>query len=1303
MPKILFLLSFLSGIFIFSQKKTLENDSYFFYENKGQIIDQDGKENKDVKYLFHSKGLNVQLRSSGFSYDIYETKKTANPNFSKKSDKTISSPRHYNIDEFIYEKLIHRIDIEFLNSNKNFSITTEGKSLDYDNYFNLPNNSKGITNVHRFKKVRYKNIYPNIDLIFFKPKDTLKPIEYNFIINPGGKVSDIKMKFNGAPTSIKNNQLTMNVRFGEIHENIPNSWIIADKKENINISFNDLGDQTFGFNAPNDTYKNTLIIDPVPTRVWGSYAGGYGEEYGRIETDSQNTAYLFGSTNSTTNLATSGTYQQIITGTFDAFLTKITKDGQKLWGTYYGTPLNDTFEDVDFDDSFNIYAGGETYRLGSNTDATLVKFSNSGGLIYEKNFIGNSPDELYTVSYNSGQVFLGGQTMSPNFPVLNASQPTKLSPNGYTDAYLTAVDALTGNMIWSSFFGATDHSTSIFNIFSSSGDLEIIGATQSPLIPMVNPFQPTFGGVSDGLYLKFSKTGILLRSSYYGYSIQEFVWEARIVNNILILAGEFPNLNGPVYGPAGIWRVNLATNAITKVTLPFHYTTQLTAYIDSESNVFFSVLSNVGQTDIATSDGYMTSTGPSMKTSMIKYDINNNKEWGTFYGGNGGTQLGRITKDNDGFIYFTGMSSNNTTGIATPGTFQQEGGHPSNDIFIAKFKDCKSISTLTSNSPVCPNSTIQLSASGGTMYKWTGPNGFTSTLQNPTIPNASAANVGIYFCQITGSSCDGVFTMDVTVGDNIIPIPNIPNLPDIMGDCNTIITSFPTATDNCDGALTATTTDPLAYSTSGNYVIHWTYKDNHGNTATQNQNVIITPIAPPIAANASLIFCAINNPKISDLQVTGQNIKWYDATGGILPVTTPLVNGQTYYITQTINGCESNKTGIQVTVNTTPKPTANANQEFCTSANPTLEKLVITGTSLKFYDASGNILPITTPLVHGQTYYITQTLNSCESEKLAISVTLTLDNVPAKDYAETLCNSNTGNTMTVNLHTYEGSIINNPTGYIFTYTDVAGNTITSPATYALNIGTTLIHVKVSTAAGCFKLVRLTLTLNPKPIVNLPAKLDFCAGKSAVLDAGPGFTSYTWSTGATTRTITVSTPGNYSVKVTNNFGCENTASTQVTHTVLPYISSINITNTTATVILSEAGSFEYSLDNSIWQDSNIFTNLSLGEYTVYVRTKAGCTIGQKKFSIFNIPNIITPNGDGRNDIWRIVGLENYPGTEVLLYDRKGMLIFKEIIKKAPFQWDGRYEAQPISTGSYWYTIQVSDGRTYTGWLMVKNRD
>lgn len=455
--------------------------------------------------------------------------------------------------------------------------------------------------------------------------------------------------------------------------------------------------------------------------------------------------------------------------------------------------------------------------------------------------------------------------------------------------------------------------------------------------------------------------------------------------------------------------------------------------------------------------------------------------------------------------------------------------------------------------------------------------------------------------------------------------------------------------------------------------------------------------------NPQQTFCKTNNPKISDIQITGQNIKWYDAAGNVLASTTALINGQTYYASQTINGCESDKTSIQVTVNETPKPTANTAQDFCASANPTLANLAVNGAALKFYDAAGNVLPLTTPLVHGTTYFVTQTFNNCESDKLGISVTLSNNNVPAHEYAETLCNSTTGNSMVVNLTSYQGNIITNPAGYIFTYTDTSGNVIPNPSNYTLNFGLNAIFVKVSTPDGCFKIVRLNLTLNPKPKLDLPEKIDFCKGKSIVLDAGSGYTTYAWNTGETTQTITVSTPGNYSVTVTNNFGCQNTDNTLVSYSILPEIVSVNISNNSATVILSATGNFEYSLDNSNWQDSNIFTNLNIGEYIIYVRTKEGCIIGQKPFSIFNIPNAFTPNGDGYNDKWKIAGLENYSGTEVNVYDRKGLPVFKEVINKKPLIWDGKLNGNQIPTGTYWYIIKVSDGRVYKGWLLIKNRD
>jgi gliding motility-associated-like protein len=1289
--------------FLFSQSKISKNNDYYFYENKGQIIDQDGKENADIKYLFQSAGLNVQLRSNGFSYDVYETKKTTNPNSSKfKNEQSLNAKTFYK-DEFLYENQFHRIDIELINSNKTAKIIAEEKSSDYDNYYNIPNKPKGVTNVHRYQKISYKNIYPNIDLVFFKPKDTLKPIEYNFIINPGGKISDIKMKFNGAPTSIKDNKLLMKVRFGEMFENIPNSWILANKKENIDVSFKDLGEQTFGFNSPLNSSNKIIVIDPVPTRIWGSYAGGTSEDYGGIKTDIQNTGYLYGTTMSFNNFATSGTYQQNVSGGFDSFIIKLTKNGQKLWGTYYGFGMTDVFEDVDFDENFNIYAGGTVQRGSNNQNIVVVKFNNNGGLVFQKEFVSSRQDKLYTLSYNQNQVYIGGDAFSSDFPTVNAMQPTKSTPLGYTDGILASLNATTGNVSWATYLGQSDGSTSIFQIMSSVNDLEVIGATQSANIPMVNAFQPVKGGSSDGIYIKLSKTGnTILRSSYYGNAGQEFVVKGRIVNDVLILPGKYSTSAFPL-GQPGIWRVNLTNNTITKNYFNFNGDPQLLAFPDTSGNVFFTGLHSNGQPDISTLGAYMGMPATYNSTFLIKYNQNDVKEWGTYYTGNGATQQGVVTKDNEGSIYLTGMSGGNTSGIATPGTFQQLPGG-GNDIFIAKFGDCTNNSSLSSNSPVCINSTIQLNASGGTTYNWTGPNGFTSNQQNPTIPNTTAANAGAYTCQITGSgACDGSFTVNVVVGDSVAPVPNAATLSDITGDCHTIVSTIPTATDNCAGAISATTTDPLSYSLPGTYVIHWIYSDGNGNTATQNQNVIVTAPALPTTTNAQQIFCKSNNPTIGNIQITGQNIKWYDAAGNILAPTTALVNGQTYYASQTINGCESDKIAIQITVNETLKPTGNSAQDFCASSNPTLANLVVTGTALKFYDAAGNVLPLTTPLVHGVTYFVTQTLNNCESEKLAISVTLSTNNVPANDYSTALCNSTTGSSMIVNLTSYESNIITNPSAYTFTYTDDLGAPITNPSNYILNVGSIVIHVKVSTPDGCFKVVRLSLTLNPKPEFSLPEKIDFCNGKSITLDAGSGYSSYLWSTGATTQSITVSTPGNYSVTVTNSFGCQNTDNIQVSYTVLPEIIAVNINNNSATVILSASGNFEYSLDNFTWQDSNIFTNLNIGEYIVYVRTKGGCIIGQKPFSIFNIPNAITPNGDGYNDKWKIAGLENYPGAEVNVYDRRGLPVYKAVITKKPMEWDGKQNGSPVQTGNYWYTIKVSDGRVYTGWLLIKNRE
>jgi len=95
-------------------------------------------------------------------------------------------------------------------------------------------------------------------------------------------------------------------------------------------------------------------------------------------------------------------------------------------------------------------------------------------------------------------------------------------------------------------------------------------------------------------------------------------------------------------------------------------------------------------------------------------------------------------------------------------------------------------------------------------------------------------------------------TQTVIIKDNTAPFPDIATLADINGECSVTISSNPTATDNCKGKITATTTDPLEYTEQGTYTINWTYDDGNGNTTTQQQTVIIKDQTAPIA-NLSIL------------------------------------------------------------------------------------------------------------------------------------------------------------------------------------------------------------------------------------------------------------------------------------------------------------------------------------------------------------------------------------------------------------------------------------------------------------------
>lgn len=264
-----------------------------------------------------------------------------------------------------------------------------------------------------------------------------------------------------------------------------------------------------------------------------------------------------------------------------------------------------------------------------------------------------------------------------------------------------------------------------------------------------------------------------------------------------------------------------------------------------------------------------------------------------------------------------------------------------------------------------------------------------------------------------------------------------------------------------------------------------------------------------------------------------------------------------------------------------------------------------------------------------------------------------------------------------------------------------------------------------------------ITVMPPLTVSLGNDLSICTGQEATLDAGTGYTSYLWSTGETSRSITASVSGSYWVKVTNQWDCE--ASDTVNVTVLPVLTSTVDTmacygtsyyaggawQTTAgtyvdtlqtpsgcdsvvTTYLSFKPEIPVDLGNNRyicpgetivlsvsdsgatyeWQDGSTDTSFLVtepGTYWVHV-TKDQCIAGDTVIitecpSQLIFPNAFTPNEDGLNDVFRPKGI-SIGKFRMTIYNRWGMLLFEtDDLEQG---WNGIYKGEYCPAGVYSYT-------------------
>ena len=251
----------------------------------------------------------------------------------------------------------------------------------------------------------------------------------------------------------------------------------------------------------------------------------------------------------------------------------------------------------------------------------------------------------------------------------------------------------------------------------------------------------------------------------------------------------------------------------------------------------------------------------------------------------------------------------------------------------------------------------------------------------------------------------------------------------------------------------------------------------------------------------------------------------------------------------------------------------------------------------------------------------------------------------------------------------------------------------------------IIYARVVNGPDCYGLVPITLVVNKFIPPNFQTETAIvCTNSTIPLSVPLGYSSYLWSTGSLSNSITIKDPGNYTVTVTNANGCLATKIFNITASGIATITGATVndfagSNNSVIIAYTGIGNYEFSLDNSYFQDSPEFNNVAPGYYLAYVRDKNGCGLSIPfVVYVLDYPRFFTPNQDGFNDVWEIKNLSIFPNATLSIFDRYGKLL-KQLYATSS-GWNGTFNGVQLPANDYWFHLNFNDGKIIKGHFSLK---
>ena len=489
-----------------------------FIENKGQW---------KFPFLYKTNLPNgaMFIEKHAFTYNLYNAHEV---NF---------HPYHHDHEKKPLKS--HAFKMHFVNANPAVAVNGENASTEYYNYLIGNDKSKWKSHIKGYGLVKYKSLYPNIDLHLYSTNTHLK---YDAIIQPGGNSKEVQFRYEGVDKLQVDEAGNLHIvtSVNEVIEQKPYAYqLINGKKIEIPCQFI-LDGSYVSFKTNKYDKSFPLIIDPV--LIFAAQSGSTADNFGMTATySSDGSLFSGGMTYNIGYPTTLGAYDTTSNpnggfyGITDAVITKYSPDGSTL--------------------IYSTYIGGGTANQGTETVQSMIA---------------NNNDEL----------FFYGVTSSIDFPMLANSYDTTFNGGNFvgfvrngayfynngTDIYVAKLSVDGSTLLASTYIGGSNNDGMNYNqnyqdvfgnflsdpdslqhnygdqfrgeiMLDDDGDCYIASTTRSNDFPVINSYKDTINGEQDGVIFKLdANLSNLLWSTYIGGNDKDACYSLKVDSNEVVYA-----------------------------------------------------------------------------------------------------------------------------------------------------------------------------------------------------------------------------------------------------------------------------------------------------------------------------------------------------------------------------------------------------------------------------------------------------------------------------------------------------------------------------------------------------------------------------------------------------------------------------------------------------------------------------------------------------------------------------------------------------------------------------------------------